>query len=802
MGAALGGGNLFYVARLNDTGTGLHASSNGCGDEVHCVAARGSFTVNGVDVASTQAATAYVAASMARAFAHAPAGTPFSYINDLFRRATMRHGATLTADKYDRGIQVFNPFRLIDEVRNLRDRPLTMSAPNQIARAFDEHFVWRTDDSPRDTTLCLMGNEDSTGAMRDIASLITESLGEEHVTICNRDIETAEQLKTAVTDSSDAGIAAGSVLVLAGTNGFADNGLVRADLSGYKVFAPTGDTPEGDTSSADFLTDSTLYDAQTVTRMRDALAGGNLFYVARLNDDGTGLHATSNGCGDTENCVAARGSFTVYRQAFDGVAGVLVKAFEGTQAAATYVAASIARALAHLRVDSGVEYVDRLFNKAKMDYNGMAVFNPFRLMDEVRAITSEADKVEPALLLQNISHALRFPIRSFRKDGWTGSKVESVDVCYVGGTGVSRRIDSVLAPTSGFLSVPCVPDSPRDLVDVRHYFGKNPSASGRPKTLLQGDVIALQGTVNGSSIFSTGGIVRADLAGYKVFVSTGDTAEGAGIDDFLTDSSIYDAQTLATVEDALEGDNLFFVARLNKEGDAWHATNNGCGDVDNCVGIPAIPEVTDSESALAFMGAFMARAMFHTPEGTPLSFVNAIFNAAIEVVGDIQVFNPFKAIDAIASLHRTPEPPSAPPSASADETVTTTPTQKKSPDDIYQALMRAQYAAVGRAGVPTHMDDIRIDVTEFNETRAFTMPATSYRYRALPTPSHSPLFGMLGMVYREDARYPEVGIAFNDRAGRTFISASHYRSEDFFGAYGSGAFTFQSRRQLSCCRQT
>ena len=49
---------------------------------------------------------------------------------------------------------------------------------------------------------------------------------------------------------------------------------------------------------------------------------------------------------------------------------------------------------------------------------------------------------------------------------------------------------------------------------------------------------------------------------------------------------------------------------------------------------------------------------------------------------------------------------------------------------------------------------------------------------------------MLGMVYREDARYPEVGIAFNDEAGRTFISASHYRSEDFFGAYGSGAFRF------------
>ena len=523
---ALAEGNLFYVARLNDTGTGLHASSNGCGDEVHCVAARGTFTVNDVDVEGTQSATAYVAAAMARAFAHAPAGTPLGYINDLFRQATMRHGENVTEDKYDRGIQVFNPFRLIDEVRKLRDRPLTMSDPNQIARAFDETFIRRANASPRDTTLCFIGG---TETMRALASLITESLGEEHVTICHRDVTTPTAWKTAVTDTQPTGIGAGSILVLAGTNGFADNGLVRADLSGYKVFAPTGGN-----GVADFLSDSTLYDAQTVTRMRDALAGGNLFYVARLNDDGTGLHATSNGCGNTDNCVAARGSFTV-----NGAA------LSGTQAAATYVAASIARAIAHLPAGSGADYANTLFDKAKMDYNGMAVFNPFRLMDAARIIAN------PTLISQN---------------------------------------------------------SPEE----------------------------------------------------------------------------------------------------------------------------------DFESASA-----------------------ATASAA-----------------------------SAPPSASADKPVTTTTQKEKSPDDIYQALMRAQYAAVGRAGVPTQMDDVRVDVTELGETRVFTMPATSYRYRALPTPNHSPLFGMLGMVYREDARYPEVGIAFNDRAGRTFMSASHYRSEDFFGAYGSGAFRF------------
>ncbi|MBC6445296.1 MAG: hypothetical protein GDA50_07720, partial [Alphaproteobacteria bacterium GM202ARS2] len=797
----LQGGNLFYVARLNDKGTGLHASSNGCGDELHCVAARGSFTVNGTAFEGTQAAATYVAAAMARAFAHAPAGTPLDYVNDLFRKATMRHGENVTPDKYDRGIQVFNPFRLIDAVRALRARPLTVADTNQVARAFDETFILRADSSPRDVTLCFMSGARTALVMRNMALEITSSASLSHVNICQRDVATPAALKMAVTDRDDmTRIPQNSVVVLVGTDGFSTGGLVRADLSDYKVFAPTGDAPEGSHGVADFLADSSLYDTDMVSRIRDALAGNNLFYVAALNEDGTGLRSTSNGCGDVANCVAARGSFNV-----NGAS------FTGTQAATVYVAASLARAVSHIIEDVFIDIegaVNRLFNKARMEHNGLSVFNPFRLMDEVRIMSDifSARSVRQGLSVPEARYWLQLsqlPIQKHAgRKGYTGANVLFVDDCYVGGTQVSRDIATGMSSVSRDV---CVPDSPRDLVDVRNLFGRDTTVDDalrtqkRYKTLLQGDMIALAGTVGGKSIFGDGGIERADLAGYKVFVSTGDAPEGSpGVADFLRDTSIYDTQAVATVEDALEGDDLFFVARLNDEGDGWHADSNGCGAVDNCVGATS-PDIRDNEGALAFVVSFLSNAMFRTPEGTPLSFVNALFNSAIDVVGDIQVFNPLKAIDLVASLYpsQTRQTQSATRSIEADTSeekivATSAPPQQqeRSADAIYQALMRAQYASVGRAGIPTQMDAIRIDVTEFGETRAFTMPAVSYRYESLPVPSHSPLFGMLGMVYRADGRYPEVGFSLNDKEGRSFISASHYRSEDFFGAYGSGAFRF------------
>ncbi|MBC6445297.1 MAG: hypothetical protein GDA50_07725 [Alphaproteobacteria bacterium GM202ARS2] len=779
---ALQGGNLFYVARLNNTGTGLNVTSNGCGDVDNCVTARGLFTLNGTNFGGTQAAATYVAAAMARAMAHTPAGTPLDYVNDLFRKATVRHGENVTADKYDVGIRVFNPFRLIDAVRALRVRPLTVSEPHQIARAFDETFALREDVSPRDTTLCFMGKRRSTQLLRAMASQITDSLGEAHVALCRRHAADPAGVKTAVMDrDAMTSQPEGSLIVLSATDSFATGGLVRADLSGYKFFAPTGDAPEDSRGVADFLMDS-IYDTDTVTRMQDALAGDNLFYVAALNEDGTGLHTRSNGCGSVENCVAARGSFTV-----NG------KVLAGTPVATTYVAASIARAMAHLPSHLGADYVNTLFETAKMAHNGMFVFNPFRLIDDVRDISlrelSFLPRQPQSLSVQTLNDIMtsRFvtdadPVRVRR---------DAVDACFVGGTQASRAIAVAMLDERDNDSL-CVTDSPRDLVDVRHSFGRDDDVDDalrqqmRFTALAEGRIVATQGIVGGKSIFRDGGIERADLEGYKVFVGTGDN----GVADFLTDTSLYDTQAVVNIKEALKGDDLFFVARLDTyEWNEWHEGSNGCGDVDNCVGVGA-PEVVDGETATAFLASFMARAMQHTPVGTSLDFVNSLFNAAIDVVKGIQVFNPLKAIDLVASLYATPTSPSVDTSVDASAG-TGKYSHRESGDDIYQALMRAQYAAVGQAGVPTEMDAVRIDITEFGETRAFTMPALSYRYEFLPAPSHSTLFGMLGMVYRPDGRYPEVGLALNDKEGRTFISASHYRSEDFFGAYGSGAFDFE-----------
>ena len=313
-------------------------------------------------------------------------------------------------------------------------------------------------------------------------------------------------------------------------------------------------------------------------------------------------------------------------------------------------------------------------------------------------------------------------------------------------------------------------NSPRD---ARRAFASNEVA--------RGSLVAFS---DASVAFANKGLNAKRLQGYKAFIPTGDN----GIGDFLDDPT-YTAKTKSRIRAALLGGDTFAVGRLNAAGDGRHVTSNGCGKITNCVLANGAFTVNGSAfegtaAATAYVAASIARAMAYVPSSMGVAYVNVLFDKAKVEHNGISVFNPLRLIDAVREI------PALQDFTEEDFESASAATKSIDTDDIYRALMRAQYAAVGRAGVPTQMDDISVDVTEFGETRAFTMPATSYRYRALPTPTHSPLFGMLGMVYREDARYPEVGIAFNDKQGRTFMSASHYRSEDFFGAYGSGAFKF------------
>ena len=308
-------------------------------------------------------------------------------------------------------------------------------------------------------------------------------------------------------------------------------------------------------------------------------------------------------------------------------------------------------------------------------------------------------------------------------------------------------------------------NSPRD---ARRAFASN--------TVTKGALVAFS---NASVAFANKGLNAKRLQGYKAFIPTGDNGYG----DFLDDPT-YTAKTKSRIRAALLGGDTFAVGRLNAAGDGRHVTSNGCGKITNCVLANGAFTVNGSafegtSAATAYVAASIARAMAYVPSALGVAYVNTLFDKAKVEHNGVSIFNPLRLIDAVRAI-------TAPQDLSEEDFESAS----IDTDDIYEALMRAQYAAVGRAGVPTQMGDVRVDVTEFGETRAFTMSALSYRYRALPPPTHSPLFGMLGMVYREDARYPEVGIAFNDGAGRTFISASHYRSEDFFGAYGSGAFRF------------
>ena len=308
-------------------------------------------------------------------------------------------------------------------------------------------------------------------------------------------------------------------------------------------------------------------------------------------------------------------------------------------------------------------------------------------------------------------------------------------------------------------------NSPRD---ARRAFASN--------KVTKGTLVAF---TSSSVAFASKGLNAKRLRGYKAFIPVGDNGYG----DFLDDPT-YTAKTKSRIRAALLGGDTFAVGRLNAQGDARHATSNGCGKITNCVLANGSFTVNGSvfegtAAATAYVAASIARAMAYVPSALGVAYVNTLFDKAKVEHNGISIFNPLRLIDAVREIL-------APQDLSEEDFESAS----IDTDDIYRALMRAQYAAVGQVGIPTHMDDIRIDVTEFDETRAFTMPATSYRYRSLPPPTHSPLFGMLGMVYREDARYPEVGIAFNDKQGRTFMSASHYRSEDFFGAYGSGGFRF------------
>ena len=345
-------------------------------------------------------------------------------------------------------------------------------------------------------------------------------------------------------------------------------------------------------------------------------------------------------------------------------------------------------------------------------------------------------------------------------------------------------------------------------------------------------------TSTSTDVFNEGGLTAEAIRGYKLFMPTGDN----GVANFLDDGRLYDMGTAARIEAALQEDNLFFVARLNRQGTSLHADSNGCGMVAHCVAAGG-PHVTDTKTAAAYVAGTIARAMaflrapVHSIGDANFVFnnhvVNVLFDASKDVVNGVTFFNPIKMFHVLADRFSTlsrllwqfsSSSPSAQQGQSApakskdvargtplsvvspqQERTTETKTETETPDDksvsldrgrdsqewddIYQSLMRGQYASVGRVGVPTGVDAIHIDITEFGETRGFTMPAQTYRYEPVPVPDNLPLFGSFGMMYRAGF-YPEIGLSFNDETRNRFISGSYYESKDFFGAYGSGGFRF------------
>ena len=520
-----------------------------------------------------------------------------------------------------------------------------LSSPDAVDASFDEAFLVKREDPVR---FCTIGSGSTTNDMSHIGSTIVGR------NVCrHQDMVTSEQVYRAFVDTDYSGsgkkIPTNSIVafthavdvrlpgelssdVQVAAPAFADGGLNRSVLEGYKVFIPTGDN-----GHADFLADSDYASAERF-RIGDALHFGDAFAVGRLNAAGDGRHAQSNGCGGRSNCVLAHGAFTVNGSAF-----------EGTPAATAYVAASIARALSHASIETTIGAVNELFDAAKVDIDGVPVFHPFRLIDKAREL---ADRHQAALP--------GFPLADKFDEVFPGAVTRTTDVCFLD-TSSMDHYWSVNAVLQTILSTQYEVTCGHDYVDLglspddTDYFGDNALPIHK---MPVGAIVNL--SIEPSNVFGRGLVLSppySKIEGYKFFISAGNGRE----DDRPYSLFGRDRKTVDVLSEFVYlSDDVFFIALLAENKPShYHFVSSHCGILPNCAAARSGYNVRLGNRSGWFSGtsgsaphvtASIARAMLNSPPDTPLDHVNDFFYGALDWNSQIKLFNPIKLIDLVREL--------------------------------------------------------------------------------------------------------------------------------------------------------